>query len=129
MTAVQIARFIITFAWLYHGLAPKLIQIAPLEQLMSGSIGFGNELTYTFIKMAGISEVIWGVIFFFFYKVRVVLLLNIIALVGLLLAVAALQPQLLIEAFNPVTTNIPLIAFTVIILSSNSNSEQPITKP
>lgn len=126
MTAVQIARFIITFAWLYHGLAPKLIQIAPFEQLMSGSLGFGDELTHIFIKMAGIAEVIWGVIFFFFYKVRAVLLLNIIALIGLLLAVAALQPQLLIEAFNPVTTNIPLIAFTVIILTSHSNNEQRI---
>ncbi|MCY9829389.1 MULTISPECIES: DoxX-like family protein [Vibrio] len=121
MTTVQIARLIITFAWLYHGLAPKLIQIAPLEQIMSGSVGFGDELTYMFIKFAGIAEVMWGIIFFFFYKNRVVLLLNIIALVGLLLAVAALQPQLLIEAFNPVTTNLPLIAFTVIILTSHKH--------
>ncbi|AUI88112.1 hypothetical protein BS333_17260 [Vibrio azureus] len=124
MTTVQIARFIITSAWLYHGLAPKLIQIAPLEQFISGSVGFGEEITYIFIKVAGIAEVMWGVIFFFFYKVRVVLLLNIIALIGLLLAVAALQPQLLIEAFNPVTTNIPLIAFTVIILTSHKHCRE-----
>ncbi len=109
---------------IYNGLAPKLIQIAPLEQLISGSVGFADELTYMFIKFAGIAEVMWGIIFFFFYKNRVVLLLNIIALVGLLLAVAALQPQLLIEAFNPVTTNIPLIAFTVIILTSHKHCRE-----
>ncbi|KZN43303.1 hypothetical protein N474_14630 [Pseudoalteromonas luteoviolacea CPMOR-2] len=117
LVAVQIARYIITFSWLYHGLAPKLIQIAPLEQLMSASAGLGEELTYIFIKAAGVAEVIWAIVFFCFYKVKTVLVLNIVALVGLLLAVAALQPQLLVEAFNPVTTNIPLIAFTVIILN------------
>ncbi len=58
MTTLQIARLIITFAWLYHGLAPKLIHIAPLEQLMSESLGFGDEFTYIFIKVAGITEVI-----------------------------------------------------------------------
>ena len=42
--------------------------------------------------------------------------LNILALMGLLLAVVVMQPQLLIEAFNPVTTNLPLIGLSVIWL-------------
>ncbi|MGC0119395.1 DoxX-like family protein [Pseudoalteromonas piscicida] len=126
MHPVQIARYIITFAWLYHGLAPKLIQIAPLEQLMSGSAGLSPESTYIFIKAAGIAEVIWAIIFYIFYKVRVVVFLNILALIFLLLAVALLQPQLLIEAFNPVTTNVPLIALSLIILNGVKSKEDSV---
>ena len=116
LTPVQIARYIITFAWLYHGLAPKLIEVAPLELLMSGSAGLSDEETYIFIKAAGIVELIWGIVFFFFYRSRSVILLNILALFGLLVSVAVFQPQLLVEAFNPITTNLPLIALSFIIL-------------
>ncbi|KZN50811.1 DoxX-like family protein [Pseudoalteromonas luteoviolacea] len=123
MATIQIARFIISFVWLYHGLAPKLIQIAPIEQLISESVGLGEELTYLLIKAAGVGEVIWAIVFYFFYKVKAILLLNIFALIGLLIGVMILQPQLLVEAFNPVTTNIPLIALTIIILNATSNEQ------
>ncbi|WP_283235362.1 DoxX-like family protein [Pseudoalteromonas rubra] len=42
--------------------------------------------------------------------------MNIIALVGLLLAVAVLQPVILFEAFNPLTTNLPLIVLSALLL-------------
>lgn len=84
---------------------------------MSGSAGLGEEATYIFIKAAGVAEVLWAAVFFCFYKVRLVILLNIAGLISLLLAVAALQPQLLIEAFNPVTTNLPLIALSFILFN------------
>lgn len=115
MFSVEVARYIIAFSWIYHGLAPKLIKISPLEQLMSSSLGWGEEATYLFIKAAGVGAVMWGLIFFVLYKVRGIIALNIVALLGLLLAVVTLQPQLLIEAFNPVTTNVPLIALSIIV--------------
>ncbi|WP_348631086.1 DoxX-like family protein [Pseudoalteromonas sp. KS88] len=40
------------------------------------------------------------------------------ALIGLLLFVVALQPQLLIEAFNPVTTNLPIIGLSLVLLNN-----------
>lgn len=116
MSTVQIARYLISFAWLYHGLFPKIVHIAPLEMQMSGSIGFGEEVTYWFIKAAGVSEVIWAVVFFVFYRLPLILYLNILGLLALFFAVILLQPQLVIEAFNPVTTNLPLIALSFIIL-------------
>jgi hypothetical protein len=63
-----LARFIITFSWLYHGIFPKLIYIAPLEKAMVASLGFSNEITYLITKSAGIGEVIVGVLFFVFYR-------------------------------------------------------------
>ncbi|MEP1447783.1 MAG: DoxX-like family protein [Paraglaciecola sp.] len=116
MSSIQIARFIISFSWLYHGIFPKLVHIAPLEKAMTASIGLSNELSYLVTKFAGVGEVIFGVLFFILYRNKTMVLLNIIGLMGLLCFVAILQPQLLIEAFNPVTTNIALIGFSLILL-------------
>jgi hypothetical protein len=84
--------------------------------LITASLGLSNELSYLVTKSAGVSEIIFGLLFFAFYRNKIIVLLNIIALTGLLGFVAIFQPQLLIEAFNPVTTNIALIGFSLIIL-------------
>jgi len=121
LSSIQIARFIISFSWLYHGIFPKLVHIAPLEKLMTSSLGLSNELSYIVTKSAGIGEVVFGVFFFVLYRNKVIILLNIIGLTGLLTFVALLQPYLLIEAFNPVTTNIALIGFSFILLVELKN--------
>jgi len=118
LSAIQISRYILSFSWIYHGLFPKLFHIAPLEKAMTASMGLSDELSYFVTKSAGIGEVIFGFIIFFCYQSRFVLLANIGALIGLLLFVALLQPYLLIEAFNPVTTNISMIGFSMILLSN-----------
>jgi len=56
-------------------------------------------------------------LFFICYRNKTIVLLNIFGLSGLLCFVAILQPLLLIEAFNPVTTNIALIGFSLILLT------------
>jgi hypothetical protein len=117
LSSIHISRFIISFSWLYHGIFPKLIHIAPLEKLMTASLGLSNELSYVVTKSAGVGEVIFGVLFFVYYRNKAMVLLNIMGLTGLLCFVALMQPHLLIEAFNPVTTNITLIGFSFIILN------------
>ena len=116
LNTIQIARFIISFSWLYHGLMPKLIHIAPLELTMTASFGFNPEISTLITRAAGIGEIIFAVLFFIFYRSILINILNIAALVGLMLFVAVLQPALLIEAFNPVTTNIALIAFSLVLI-------------
>jgi len=121
LSSLQIARFIISFSWLYHGIFPKLVHIAPLEKLMTDSIGLSNELSYLVTKSAGVGEIGFGLLFFVYYRNKVIILLNIIGLVALLGFVALMQPEVLIEAFNPVTTNIALIAFSFILLVELKN--------
>ncbi|MCB5211950.1 DoxX-like family protein [Rheinheimera aquimaris] len=106
---VQLTRYVIGLTWIYHGIFPKLLQIAPLEQTMTSSLGFSDEITYLLVKTAGVAEVIFGLIFICCYQFKVVQLLNIIGLVSLLLFAATMTPFILLEAFNPITTNIPLI--------------------
>jgi len=83
---------------------------------MTSSLGLSSELSYYVTKSAGVGEVIFGLLFFVFYRSKVIVILNIIGLTGLLVFVALMQPHILIEAFNPVTTNIALIGFSVILL-------------
>ncbi|MFC0116464.1 DoxX-like family protein [Pseudoalteromonas xiamenensis] len=122
MSSVQIARFIVSFSWLYHGIFPKLIHVAPLEKLMTSSIGFSEDLSYFITKSAGVGEVLFGVVLFIFYYYKPLIILNIIGLGFLLMFVVVLQPQLLVEAFNPVTTNIPIIGLSFVLLSNTKQS-------
>ena len=116
MDMVQLARYVIGLTWIYHGIFPKLLQIAPLEQAMTGSLGFSDEITYLLVKTAGVAEVIFGLVFIFCYRLKVVQLLNIIGLTGLLLFAAIMTPFVLLEAFNPITTNVPLIVLGYYLL-------------
>ncbi|MBE0368118.1 hypothetical protein PAUR_a1645 [Pseudoalteromonas aurantia 208] len=61
---------------------------------------------------------VFGLCVFIYFRVRWVIYLNILALTGLLMLVALLYPVVLIDAFNPVTTNITLIALSLILLNS-----------
>lgn len=124
MPSEQIARIIVGFSWIYHGVFPKLLHIDPMEKAMTASMGFSNEISYLITKSAGIGELIFGLVFIVFYKNRFVVLLNIVGLIALFLFVVLLQPQLLIGAFNPVTTNIPLIALSFILLGEIENSKR-----
>ncbi|MEI8652569.1 DoxX-like family protein [Pseudoalteromonas sp. Hal273] len=107
---------IVIWVSIIHGFFPKLYHVAPLEKLMTGSAGFSAEVSDLITRSAGIGEIIFGVCLFVFYKNKYLVILNVLALIGLLLAVVVMQPQLLIEAFNPVTTNLPLIGLSVIWL-------------
>lgn len=118
MSSEQIARLIVGLSWLYHGIFPKLLEVAPLEMALTTSLGFSNEISYFIIRVIGVSEIVFGLAFIVYYRVRIVILLSIAGLAGLLLYVAIFQPYLLIGAFNPVTTNIPLIGLCFILLSS-----------
>jgi len=88
---------------------------------MTASIGLSAELSYLVTKSAGVGEVIFGLLFFVLYRSKTIVLLNIIGLTALLGFVALMQPQVLIEAFNPVTTNIALIVFSFILLAESKN--------
>lgn len=84
---------------------------------MTSSLGFSENVSYLVTKSAGVTEIIFGIIIYLFYKSKPIILLNIIGLIGLLLFVVVMQPQLLFGAFNPVTTNIPIIGLSLVLLN------------
>jgi hypothetical protein len=100
---------------------------------MSSSVGFSEEHTLLLIKFAGFSELLFGISFIFLYQFKQMIWLNIVGLIGLLSFVMFQMPHLLIEAFNPVTTNIPLIALSFILMNElkhlHKGQQRDITSP
>lgn len=124
MDPIQLTRYVIGLTWIYHGLFPKLLRIAPLEWTMTASLGFSEEVTYLLSKAAGVGEILFGVIFIGFYQFKAVQWLNLIALFSLLLFAAVMTPIILVEAFNPVTTNIPLMVLGYYLYRQSAGSPE-----
>jgi len=119
LSSIQVARYILGLSWIYHGLFPKLVTIAPLEKQLTASLGFSNEVSFFITKAAGIGEIAFGIAIIIFYKHKPLLLLNILALLSLCAFVAIKIPVMLIEAFNPVTTNFALIGLSYVLYKQN----------
>jgi len=115
----QLSRWAIGFVWIYHGLATKLITVAPVEYYLSSQFGFSETGTLWFIKACGVYELAFGVAFICFYRLKLVVLFNIASMILLLIMVAFLDTRYLIEGFNPVATNIPVIALSLIMLNES----------
>ena len=115
-SVVQVARYILGFSWIYHGLFPKLLTVAPLERELTATLGLSNDLSLLVTRAAGVCEIGFGLLLFIFYTSRSLLLLNTLVLFLLGLFVAVQMPLLLIEAFNPVTTNLALLGLSYVLL-------------
>lgn len=99
------ARIGIGFLYIYHGLVPKILWLSPLEiefVRLSGA-GISAEIAS---PIAGILEILLGLFIIFLRSSLWPVYVAAMSLVALLLYSAALMPALLIEAFNPVSTNI-----------------------
>ena len=114
--AVQVARYTLGLSWIYQGLFPKLLTVAPLERALTATMGFSDNISLLITRAAGVSEIVFGIALIVFYKNRVFPILSIVALLFLFAFVALQLPSLLSEAFNPVTTNFALIALSYVLL-------------
>jgi len=126
--AIQVARYILGLSWIYQGFFPKLYAIAPLERQLTATMGFTPEASDMITRGAGVSEIIFGLFLIVGYRNRTLHMLNILALLGLLAYVVVMMPSLLLEAFNPVTTNLPLIVLSVVLISSIKSQDSHTRK-
>lgn len=115
LNIIQIARYTLGLSWIYHGLFPKLLFVAPLEKKLTATLGFADDVSFLITKVAGVTEIIIGLLLILFYKNRPFIVFNIFALLSLCLFVAIQLPSLLFEAFNPVTTNFALITLSLVL--------------
>jgi len=84
---------------------------------MSGSIGLSESSTLLLIRVAGVSVILFGILVWVFYKQVIVLYLNIVGFIALIGFVLIMTPHLMVEAFNPITTNLPLIVLSLVLLN------------
>ncbi len=94
-----------------------------MELSITSSLGLSLDQTLLLIKVAGIGEIVFGFAILLFYRIRFILFANIVGLVGLVLLVAVYTPAYLTEAFNPVTTNLPVVVLSLILLQETEGTK------
>lgn len=110
------------FLFIYHGLVPKIIYLSAVEiQLVELSgVGIRAEILS---PLAGILEIVLGLSIVFLRNSLYPIYLAAGSLVLLLLFTALFMPSILIEAFNPVSTNSLGLVLCYIIVISQSTSK------
>lgn len=100
----RLARWGLALLFFYHGLVPKLLWLSADERLMIAAHGLAPvERVAT---LAGLAEIVLAVILLVVRRSRWPLVLAAALLAGLLLDVALFTPSLLVQAFNPLSTNL-----------------------
>jgi hypothetical protein len=114
-----ISRVLLGFLFIYHGLVPKILWLSAAEVHLVDVSGIGISAT-VMSPLAGIFEILLGCGIIFLRKLNVLIYAAASSLFGLLAYVALMSPSYLIEAFNPVTTNILGIGLCYLILLSQN---------
>lgn len=117
-----ISRLSLGFLFIYHGLLPKILWLSPVEtHLVSLS---GLDLPANIVSLlAGIGEVLLGGSIIFFRKSIIPIYVAVVVLLLLLLFVGLVSPKYLVEAFNPVTTNMLGLSFCYLIWFVHRNEK------
>ena len=102
-----LARTALALVFIWHGLVPKILWLSPDERAMIQVHGWSAPEWVA--RIVGLAEIILGRLLLL-RRQRWPLLLAGVLLVGLLLDVAFLSPYLLLQAFNPLSTNLAALA-------------------
>lgn len=121
MSTYAISRITIAFVWLYHGLVPKLLGPHEDELAMNISLGLSHASAVQLSMFAGVFEVVFGVVVVVLWKQLWPLVCTAAFMVALLLFVAIWSPSLLAGAFNPVTTNLCVLALAMVAIKEHKN--------
>lgn len=128
MTSAGIARLVLGLLFIYHGLVPKLLFLSPDEVRMIEAHGWPLS-TQRIAEVAGAAEIVLGLAILLLRRSDWPLWLAAMALLGLLVDVALFVPELLLGAFNPVSTNIAALALCAIALLGERGATPPRSAP
>ncbi len=115
-TVLFIANFTIAATWVYHGVFPKLLYMETGELSMVSASGIFKGIEREAVYTIGAAEVIFGLAFIFFGRLRILHWLNISALIILGIGAAIVQPDIYIYPFNPATTAFGIMGLSTIML-------------
>jgi len=117
-----IARNTVAFVWCYHGLIPKLLVPDPNEFLMTERMGCPAEYAVFVTRAAAVVEILLAIVIVARPRDKWPLYLTIFLMLVAFVGVALGMPELLTEAFNPVTLNQLVIAMCAIALVADADS-------
>lgn len=113
-----VARLTIALLWLYYGIVPKLIFLSndELNLIMNAALQANTALVV--VRLMGLGETALGLAMLVGWRWRWLFLVNIGLLCVLTLGILVTSPATLMNAFNPVTLNLAMLALAVIGLVS-----------
>ncbi|MFD3450220.1 DoxX-like family protein [Microbacteriaceae bacterium 4G12] len=106
--------FLLSFVWIYQGLVPKILYAHPEEVRMLSSLIGSTEHATIMIRIIGLLEIIFGMVWLFPFQKQKLFVIHTILLLALTLAVGIANISSFIQPFNPITLNITLIGFSMI---------------
>jgi len=109
-----ICRLMVAFVWIYQGLVPKLLFANADESAMLADAGWHAESILTAVRAAGIAEIAFGLLLIAAWRVRTLFVVTIVLMLIALAFVAMESPRYFSAAFNPMTLNLSMVAFSVI---------------
>ncbi|MBY0129932.1 DoxX-like family protein [Bacillus cereus] len=106
--------FLFAFVWIYQGIVPKLL-FTHLEEVKMLSVLIGsNENSVYILKIIGVLEIIFGVVWLLPITKRKLFILYIIVLLVLTLAAGFTNIASFTEPFNPITLNVLLMGLSIV---------------
>ena len=101
-----LARYTLGFIFIYHGLVPKILFLSQTELAINQAHAFLGVAPERIALFGGVAEIVLGLLIVLYRQSIWPVLLAMLGLALLLLDIMLMMPQLLVEAFNPVTINI-----------------------
>ena len=112
-----LARLALALVFIWHGLAPKILWLSPDEVAMIAAHELPDHPLFApelIAVVGGVAEILLGILLLTVRRQRWPLLVAGGVLLVLLLDVALLSPHLLIQAFNPLSTNLAALALCAV---------------
>ena len=106
----SLARASLLFIWLWHGAVPKLLFPQGDELRLLSASGLAPH----WLPWFGTAEIAWAFVGLCAWRWRGFFVLSLVAMVAATLSVLTTLPQFFLQAFNPLTLNLAVIALCVI---------------
>ena len=106
--------FLFAFVWMYQGIVPKLV-FTHSEELKMLSVMIGStEHSIFVLKIIGLLEIIFGVLWLLPFPKRKVFFVHIFMLIVLIIAAGFTNIVSFTEPFNPITLNVLLMGLSIV---------------
>ncbi|CUB41554.1 DoxX-like family protein [Bacillus cereus] len=106
--------FLFAFVWMYQGIFPKIIFSHPEEMKMLSAIIGSTGNSIAILKVIGMLEIIFGIIWLFPVPKQKLFILHIFMLIALTIAAGFTNIVSFKEPFNPITLNVLLMGVSIV---------------
>lgn len=112
---VLLAALVLSIAWIYQGLVPKLLYTDTGELAILRQSGLFSGYEETVLTAVGLAEIGFGIILLLIHN-KLIHLLNILALLVLGMGAVFSDPTVFTLPFNPFSLNLSMIGLSLIAL-------------